>query len=239
MTGHAERAERLRHLVVLSLERERLSDEARALGGRIEQLETWGKEARALVPAARELKALGRASKSLTDAGNLKRSAARALQDFRANPESVTRPDLTAVNVFWREAPRQLAAVEAAISGAWRESVNSSMPEYQPQVVRVLAGANAAAIEADLAQFARRAEAAARRLPADDADAGAVRDLVQQASAVMRQFDLLALPPEVQTFIRAALADAATLELLTPGVHAWLRERGIADSVRLSFAPSR
>lgn len=239
MTGYAERAERLRQLVVLSLERERLSEEVRALGARIEQLETWEREAKGLVPAAKELKEVGRPSSSLRDAGNLKRSAARALDDFRANPQSIRRPDLVAVNVFWREAPRQLATLGAAIGGEWRDYVNSSMPEYQPDVVRVLAGNNATTVQADLVQFARRAEAAAGRLPADDSEARAVRDLAREAGAVMQQFDLQALPAEVQAFIRAALADSATLDLLTPGVQAWLRERGVAQSVRLSFAPAR
>jgi hypothetical protein len=239
VTGYAERAERLRQLVVLSLERERLGEEVRALGGRIEQLETWGREARAPLPAAKELKAVGRPSKSLRDAATLKRSAARALEDFQENPQGIRRPDLVAVNVFWREAPKQLATLEAGIYSEWRDYVNASMPEYQPDVVRVLAGDNAPAVLAEVAQFARRAAVAAGRLPVDDAEARAVRDLAREARAVMEQFDLEALPSEVRAFIEAALANAATLDLLTPVVQVWLRERGIAKSVRLSFAPAR
>jgi hypothetical protein len=229
----------LRSLVVLSLERDRMGEQVRALAGRIEQLETWDREVRSLLPAARELKAMSRPSRSLRDASSLKRSAKRALDDFRSDPQTVRRPDLVAVNVFWREAPRQLAALEAGVGTEWRDYVNGGMPEYRPDVVRVLAGANAAGAQSQITALARRAQVAAARLPRDDAEAVAVRDLHHEATKVMQQFELAGLLPEVHAFIQAALADDATLDHLTPAVHAWLRERGIEDSIRISFAPQR
>jgi len=236
MIGIAERAANLRDLVGLTLQRDKLMNQARALDGRVGQLQSWGQSLRALIPAARALNAAGTPSSALDDLRSLGRTAARARQDFLKNPQSVRQPEFDAANIFWGQASKTIGVAEATIRAEWRDHVNGLMPAYQSAVVRALAGHEAVSIETTLAELARKAAAIAARPPASDDDAGEVVLIAQAIASLLQRFDVMAMPAEVRVFIMAALADDATIDLLTPEVREWLVDRGIDRNVRLSFA---
>lgn len=216
----------------------RSAGEAKALQTRAEQLSPVAEN---LVESAKTLAKIREAgivvSFAPKEGNELGKRAADLLAALRADPNNLVNP---AIDLKYQFIDRLLGVAAAAQSvslAAWRGHVAENSEHAPEEILSALAAIpDYHSTVVKIRSLQKRVSQLAETVPANPASATEeIKRIAAEHREIWEMLTAGGIPDDVAAFLRACGLDGATLGSFTPGVAAWLGERGLIHLFRVKL----
>jgi len=187
-----------------------------------------------LATEAQTMRAAGIPFSAPADIKALGYRATQVLAQFEGNPKSVLEPTDEIRFAFWDRLGEVALVTDRHLREGWEAHVVRSMPHIDAGLIDVLPTVS----DADRRQIAEIQSEVRLLASSAPEDPKVIEKLALLAARLRRLLETIGvegLPADVRTFVSAMARDSATLELVTPGVSAWLREHNLTGRIQLRF----
>ncbi len=228
--------DKCQELIELSQRKNALTKYAKNLTGfqsRQEQITKSVKELKPLIVALRAFRQRGLATFDLTQkVDTFLGYIATYEEKFREDPEWILDNKNFKGNIFASSVVSLKTTLKQELIQAWKNYLAEYLPSTNKEMLGIFNGIEALkpAIQKiySLDQKIQQVE-----FPNSSEEFERVENLIAQMRNVLESLNSDNIPEEVLTFLKAAVNQGATINLLTPEVKEWLIEYRLADSVRI------